>query len=128
MEYNTRTFLMLLMVYEQQSNSHCRFPSALHLSLDVVEVKVSSQLHAAGTGLPLRRPCARPTEHLYNSISEEARSSLEYGLSSYWMIIFSSYSNDLMLTASHKQLSKIALRGRPLFGGLPIWILGTGHY
>ena len=35
-------------------------------------------LQSAGAGLPLRRPCARPTEHLYNSISEEARSSLEY--------------------------------------------------
>ena len=82
MKYNTYTFLILLLVYEQHRDSHCRFPSSLHLSLDVEEVNVKSQLHASGADLPFRRPCARPAEHLYNSISEEARSSLEYGLSS----------------------------------------------
>ena len=79
MKYNNYTFL-ILMVYEGHRNCQCQFPLSLHLSLYVVEVKVRSQLYAAG--LPLRRPCARPTEHLYNSISEEARSSLENGLSS----------------------------------------------
>ena len=48
MKYNTYTFLILLMVYEWQRNSHCQFQSSLHLSVDVVEVKVQSQLHAAG--------------------------------------------------------------------------------
>ena len=86
MKYNTYTPFILLMVCEQHRDSHCRFPSSLHLSLDLVKVKVQSQFHASGAEIPLKRPCARPAEHLYVSINEEARSSMAYH--PYWVIIF----------------------------------------